>query len=111
VQDFHHGLVAAGSTYYHLRPDNGTLFWDRLPMTVVFVSLLADAGLLLLLPLVALSVASVLYWRFANNLRLYGLVQYYPMAALPLVVVLFPPRYSGAAAQFDCDISQTGGWV
>ncbi|MGC9969135.1 MAG: ceramidase domain-containing protein [Bryobacteraceae bacterium] len=99
-------LVAAGSTYYHLRPDNGTLFWDRLPMTVVFMSLLAatigerisaHAGRLLLLPLVALGVASVVYWRFSGDLRLYGLVQYYPLAALPLMVVLFPPRYSGAA--------------
>jgi hypothetical protein len=73
-------LVAAGSTYYHLQPDHGTLFWDRLPMTVVFMSLLAitigerisaHAGRLLLLPLVALGVASVVY--------------------------LFPPRYTGAA--------------
>lgn len=23
-------MVGAGSTYYHLRPDNGRLFWDRL---------------------------------------------------------------------------------
>ena len=34
-------LTAIGSSYYHLRPDNSRLVWDRLPMTVVFMSLLA----------------------------------------------------------------------
>ena len=31
--------VGAGSTHYHLAPDNETLFWDRLPMSVAFNSL------------------------------------------------------------------------
>ena len=57
----------------------------------------SNAGRLLLLPLVALGVASVVYWKFSGDLRLYGLVQYYPLAALPLMVILFPPRYSGTA--------------
>ena len=34
-------LVAAGSAYYHVRPTNQTLVWDRLPMTLVFMSLVA----------------------------------------------------------------------
>src|SRR5258708_1963065 len=34
-------LVAFGSSYYHLRPDNETLFWDRLPMTIAFMSFFA----------------------------------------------------------------------
>ena len=55
-------LVAFGSSYYHFHPDNRTLFWDRLPMTIVFMSLLAttigerisfNAGRLLLVPLLA----------------------------------------------------------
>ena len=33
-------LVSFGSAYYHLAPNNSTLFWDRLPMTVAFMSLL-----------------------------------------------------------------------
>ena len=33
--------VGVGSTYYHLQPDNARLVWDRLPMTVVFTSLVA----------------------------------------------------------------------
>ena len=35
-------LTGVGSAYYHWRPDNTTLFWDRLPMTVAFMGLLAS---------------------------------------------------------------------
>jgi len=34
-------LTACGSAYYHLAPDNARLVWDRLPMTVVFMPLVA----------------------------------------------------------------------
>jgi hypothetical protein len=98
-------LVAFGSGYYHAWPDDATLFWDRLPMTLVFMSLLATAigerismraGRLLLFPLIALGAGSVVVWRFSGDLRFYGIVQFYPMLALPLLLILFPPRYSGA---------------
>jgi hypothetical protein len=97
-------LVALGSSYYHAAPDNATLFWDRLPMTIVFMSLLATtvgeridmrAGKLLLFPLLAAGVGSVIYWRIFDDLRPYVMVQFYPMAALPLMLLLFPPKYSG----------------
>src|SRR4029077_136268 len=64
-------FVAFGSAYYHLAPDDSALFWDRLPMTIAFMSLLAStigerinmkAGQLLLPPLIAMGAASVLYW-------------------------------------------------
>jgi hypothetical protein len=99
-------LVAFGSSYYHAWPDDATLFWDRLPMAIVFMSLLATtigerismrAGRLLLLPLIAIGVASVIAWKLSGDLRLYVVVQFYPMLALPLMLILFPPRYSGAA--------------
>ena len=99
-------LVAFGSSYYHFSPDNATLFWDRLPMAIVFMSLLAStlgervnprAGRLLLFPLVALGIASVVWWKISGDLRLYVIVQFYPMLAIPLMLVLFPPRYSGTA--------------
>ena len=32
-------LVSIGSAYYHLTPNNDTLVWDRLPMTVAFMGL------------------------------------------------------------------------
>ena len=55
-----------------------------------------------LAPLLALGIASIVYWhvteaRGAGDLRFYGLVQFYPMAAIPLMVALFPPRYSRTA--------------
>ena len=100
-------LVGLGSGYYHLHPDNRTLFWDRLPMTLVFMALFAAAlaervharaGLLLLLPFLALGVLSVLVWRRGEltgvgDLRFYLLVQFYPLVALPLCLLLFPARY------------------
>ncbi|MBK5291959.1 MAG: ceramidase domain-containing protein [Acidobacteriia bacterium] len=99
-------LVAVGSSYYHAWPDDATLFWDRLPMALVFMALLATTigerissrgGRLLLFPLLAAGVVSVLYWRVSDDLRLYALVQFYAVAALPLILILFPPRYSGTA--------------
>lgn len=102
-------LVFIGSGYYHWRPDNTTLFWDRLPMTLVFMSLFAttvgerlnmSAGRILLLPLLALGVFSVIYWRGSGDLRLYGLVQFYPMVAIPLLLLLLPPRYTASGWMF-----------
>lgn len=34
-------LTSIGSAYYHLNPNNERLVWDRLPMTIVFMSLVA----------------------------------------------------------------------
>ena len=100
------GLVAVGSSYYHARPNNDTLVWDRLPMTIGFMSLLAmvigerispRAGRLLLFPLIATGIASVFFWQSSGDLRFYGFVQFYTLLALPLMVALFPPRYTGTA--------------
>lgn len=96
--------VSFGSAYYHLRPDDGRLFWDRLPMAVVFMSLLAavigerlspETGRRLLVPLLLSGAASVLYWHLSGDLRPYAVVQYGALLAVPLLLVLFPARYSG----------------
>jgi hypothetical protein len=34
-------LTAFGSSWYHLDPNNATLVWDRLPMTITFMSMVA----------------------------------------------------------------------
>jgi hypothetical protein len=102
------GLTAFGSAYYHLHPDNDRLVWDRLPMSVAFMSLIAAVlaeriavrlGTRLLVPLVVLGVATVLYWHWTEqqsrgDLRPYYFVQFYPMLALPLLLLLLPPRYT-----------------
>lgn len=94
-------LVFAGSSYYHLNPDNETLVWDRLPMSIAFMAFLAAVigehidtrlGIRLLPGLVILGVVSVVWWRYTDDLRLYILVQYLPIIEIPLVMMLFPPR-------------------
>ena len=101
-------LAGFGSAYYHLAPDNGRLAWDRLPIAVGFASLFAAtiaervsmrAGLQLLPALLALGGGSVLYWRWTElfateNLWPYVAVQFYSAAAIVLIVVLFPSRYT-----------------
>ena len=64
-------LTGLGSGYYHRAPDNESLFWDRLPMTIAFMSLISAqigdrigirAGPALLLPLLLVGMGSVVYW-------------------------------------------------
>ncbi len=100
-------LTAFGSAYYHLAPDNARLLWDRLPMTVVFMPLVAamigerinmPLGLWLLPVLMAVGLGSVLQWhlseqRGAGDLRFYAAVQLYSLLAL-LAALLLPPRYT-----------------
>ncbi len=105
-------VVFAGSAYYHAAPGNASLFWDRLPMTVAFMALfyailadrvdgVAERFRWLLPALVAAGLASLIFWdwtegRGHGDLRFYGLVQFYPMAALPVICWLFPKaRYTG----------------
>ena len=99
-------LVSFGSVYYHLTPDNQTLAWDRLPMTIAFMALFSiiisefislRSGRALLLPLILAGILSVVYWHFseirgAGDLRFYALVQFYPMLAIPIMLVCFRSR-------------------
>lgn len=96
-------LTGFGSTYYHLNPNDSTLFWDRLPMAISFMAILAiaieervdaKAGAILLWPLIAIGVFSLLLWRWTGDLRLYGWVQFFPAIALLLLFLLSPPKYS-----------------
>jgi hypothetical protein len=97
-------LLTLGSGYYHLAPNNERLMWDRLPMAIVFMALFAitigervhpKLTRMLLWPLVGIGVGSVLYWRATDDLRAYGLVQFYPALAVPLLLLLFPPSATG----------------
>ena len=102
------GLTGLGSVWYHLDPGNVRLVWDRLPMTVAFMGLFAamigerigpPAGLALLGPLLVAGTGSVLWWHAGEaqgrgDLRAYGLVQFFPMLASPLLAWLFPARYT-----------------
>jgi len=98
------GLTGLGSAYYHLSPNNDWLVWDRLPMAIAFMAFFAstiaerirvEAGLWLLGPLVLLGVGSVVNWHQTDDLRLYAVVQFYPLAIIPVMLCLCPPRYTG----------------
>lgn len=102
-------LVGLGSGYYHLAPDNGRLVWDRAAISLALMSWLAailcervspTAGLRLLPLLLAAGLGSVIYWGWSEthgigDLRAYGAMQLYPMLLIPLLLRLYPPRYSG----------------
>jgi Ceramidase len=99
-------LTGFGSSYYHWSPSDSTLLWDRLPMTLGFMAILAavieervdaQAGRLLLWPLLALGIVSLLVWRWRDDLRLYAWVQFFPCLALPVLFLLCRPKYSGAS--------------
>jgi hypothetical protein len=101
-------LTALGSGYYHLAPDNETLFWDRLPMTIAFMGLVSSqivdrinvrAGLALLVPMLLLGAASVIYWRATEragvgNVLPYGILQGYSVVIVLLLAMLSPSRYT-----------------
>lgn len=101
-------LTAFGSTYYHLIPNDNTLLWDRIPMAIGFMALVAAvvaerfsdrAGIRLLLPLLVLGVGSVVYWSVTQanghgDLRPYGLVQFGSLYTVLLLLVIFPPQYT-----------------
>ena len=101
-------LTGVGSAYYHWAPDTARLFWDRLPMTVAFMALLAAivtervgvvAGLAGLGPLLGVGVGSIIYWsagevRGAGDLRPYALVQFLPAILILLMLWLCPARYT-----------------
>jgi len=101
-------LTAFGSAYYHLAPDNERLFWDRLPMTIAFMSLIAAQlnervsprfGLASLAPLLTLGVASVVYWiaterSGAGNVVPYVALQAYAVGALFFLAVGYRSRYT-----------------
>jgi di/tricarboxylate transporter len=101
-------LTAFGSGYYHLRPNDHTLVWDRIPMAIGFMALVAAVvaerisvklGARLLLPLIVVGIGSVIYWdvtqtRDHGDLRPYAIAQFGSLLILLLIVALFPPRYT-----------------
>jgi hypothetical protein len=99
-------LIAVGSGFYHVDPNDQTLVWDRLPMTI---SLMAFFDVVLgehvgvrlarraLIPLVAVGIASAAYWGLSQtwgdpDLRPYAIVQFLPLVLVPLILLLYPSR-------------------
>ena len=105
-------LVGLASGYYHLAPDNARLLGDRLAMMLAFMAWFSAivcervgpvAGLRLLPLAVAAGLGSASWWgwseaRGMGDLRFYFLMQLYPVLLVPLLLRLYPPRYSGDRA-------------
>jgi hypothetical protein len=96
-------LVFFGSGYYHWTPGNATLLWDRLPMTIAFMGLFvafisehvgARLERYLLVPAIAVGVASAVWWHFTDDLRWYVWVQFTPLVCIPFVLAVFAGRYT-----------------
>ena len=104
-------LTAFGSAWYHLAPGNARLVWDRLPMTLAFMGLLAAVvaervsvrlSRWLFVPLLAAGALSVLYWyrgelRGAGDLRPYALVQFGSLLVIILLLLLYREGPGGTA--------------
>lgn len=109
-------LTTFGSGYYHLEPNNDTLIWDRLPMTIGFMSFVAiiigeyvsvRGAKMVLLPLLFVGAGSVFYWAHTEalgrgDLRAYAVVQFVPMLMIPLLILLHRER---------SDLGRYVGWM
>ncbi|MDY6970373.1 MAG: ceramidase domain-containing protein [Spirochaetota bacterium] len=94
-------LTGLGSAYYHLQPNNITLVWDRIPMTIIFISFFSlvlcnyislSFGKYTFPPFLIIGISSVLYWYItelegAGDLRLYVLVQFLPIVLMPFLLL------------------------
>ena len=104
-------LIGMGSAYYHLNPSNTTLLWDRLPMTIAFMSFFTVViaeyidmriAKLMFIPLICIGLLSVLYWHWSElmgqgDLRFYVLVQFLPVLLIPLILFMFRSQYSDSS--------------
>jgi hypothetical protein len=105
-------LTAFGSVYYHWAPSNATLLWDRLPLSIVLMSVLAlvmadrvhpQFAREALWPLSALGAASVILWGFSEamgqgDLLLYLIVRIGAGVVIAMLLILRRrPRYTGTA--------------
>ena len=107
-------LVGPGSAYYHYQPNNFTLVWDRLPMTIGFMGLACAIFCELykvknevpyLLLLIAVGFSTVIYWYQVDDLRPYYWVQLAPIVSVVFISIFMPtktlkPKYLIGAVLF-----------
>ncbi|MDQ3842878.1 MAG: alkaline phytoceramidase [Bacteroidota bacterium] len=101
-------LLTFGSGYYHLWPNNETLVYDRIPIAVIILSFFAfiiydrvdsKKGFTAFILLNLLGILSVIYWIGSEHigrgdLRWYGMAQFFPLIAIPLVMFLYKSAFN-----------------
>ena len=96
-------VVCFGSGYYHWNPNNDTLVWDRLPMTIgfmgLFIAILSEyvnpnIERFTLIPAILLGLSSVIYWHFVDDLRFYFWIQLIPLLTIPVAMLVFKGKYT-----------------
>lgn len=95
-------LIAPGSAYYHWSPNDQTLVWDRLPMSLgfmaLYVALLSEHisfKFEKFLPLaLVLGLLSVVTWVVTSDLRFYFIVQFSSFLTIPIILIFFRSHFS-----------------
>jgi len=96
-------LLTVGSGYYHLHPNNYSLVYDRIPISIIQMSLFSfiiydrvhpQKGYKALFVLNIVGVLSVIYWILTEqagkgDLRPYAMVQFFPLIAIPLLLWMY----------------------
>lgn len=100
-------LNGFGSAYYHWAPNNESLMWDRIPISIVFMSFLSltfmervnfNVGFWSLPLLLVFGVGSVVYWGWSESvgrgdLRFYLFVLFYPLILIYSILFFFRKSY------------------
>ena len=90
-------LTGLGSSFYHLSPNDFTLVFDRLALTLVFTFILAmlanvriseRSGFHTLAELIILAPLTVLIWNYNGNLTPYIILQYGGVVIVILTLIL-----------------------
>ena len=106
-------MTALGSSWYHLAPDNASLGWDRLAMTIAFAGLFpamlaefvsARLARMMLVVMLFLGPVSIGYWQLTEgagmgDLRPYAIVQFVPLLAM-LAILIFNKRPNEVRSAF-----------
>ena len=90
-------LTGLGSSYYHLSPNDFTLVFDRLALSLTFAVILAmlasiriseRSGFHTLAELIILATLSVLLWNYNGNLTPYAVLQFGGIVIIALTLLL-----------------------
>ena len=88
-------LTFLGSIWFHLNPNDSTLVWDRLGMSVImacYCSLIIadmysiDLAKQIHYPLIAIGSLSIIYWHFSGDLRFYFIFKLQPLILVFILI-------------------------